>query len=98
MNGEIVIGKERNFLSSLPAAFWFLFIMMSELNPTAPATSIGAQRFGEQFGIFLGPVIGGLLIPVLGYKGAILSYGVIMVAGSVVFPLEVPEPKRLKVV
>jgi predicted MFS family arabinose efflux permease len=71
--------------------------MMSEHNPTAPATSIGAQRFGEQFGIFLGPVVGGFLIPALGYKGAIIFYGGIMIIGSIVFQLRVSEPKRLRV-
>ncbi len=70
--------------------------MVSELNPTAPATSIGTQRFGEQSGIFLGPVIGGLLIPVLGYQGAIVTYGGIMITGSIVFQLGVAEPKRMK--
>lgn len=70
--------------------------MMSELNPSAPATSIGAQRFGEQFGIFLGPVAGGLLIPALGYQGAIVAYGVFMIGGSIVFQLGVAEPKRMK--
>ncbi len=70
--------------------------MMSELNPAAPATSIGAQRFGEQFGIFLGPVIGGILIPVLGYQGAILAYGGIMILGSIVLQFGVAEPKQLK--
>jgi len=70
--------------------------MMSELNPSAPATSIGTQRFGEQFGIFLGPVIGGLLIPDLGYERAIVAYGVIMIAGSIVFQLGVAEPKKMK--
>jgi len=69
--------------------------MMSELNPSAPATSIGAQRFGEQSGIFLGPVIGGLLIPALGYQGAIVAYGAIMIVGSIVFQLGVVEPKRI---
>ena len=71
--------------------------MMSELNPSAPATSIGAQRFGEQFGIFLGPIVGGLLIPLLGYQGAIIVYGGIMIIGGIVFQLGVSEPKRLKV-
>lgn len=66
--------------------------MMSELNPAAPATSIGAQRFGEQFGIFLGPVVGGLLIPAMGYQGAIVIYGAIMIVGSIVFQLGVAEP------
>lgn len=70
--------------------------MMSELNPAAPATSIGAQRFGEQFGIFLGPVIGGILIPALGYQGAIVAYGGIMVLGSIVLQFGVAEPKQLK--
>lgn len=69
----------------------------SELNPSAPATSIGAQRFGEQFGIFLGPIVGGFLILVLGYQGAIIVYGGIMIIGSIVFQLGVSEPKRLKV-
>jgi MFS family permease len=68
--------------------------MMSELNPSAPATSIGAQRFGEQFGIFLGPVIGGLLIPVFGYQGAIMAYGAIMIIGSLVFQIGVAEPRQ----
>ena len=72
--------------------------MMSELNPSAPATSIGAQRFGEQFGIFLGPVVGGILIPTLGYQGSIFTYGAIMILASLVFHLGVAEPKRLKVV
>ena len=71
--------------------------MMSELNPSAPATSIGAQRFGEQFGIFLGPVAGGILIPALGFQRSIFIYGAIMVLASVVFHLGVAEPKRLKV-
>ena len=69
--------------------------MMSELNPSAPATSIGAQRFGEQFGIFFGPVAGGLLIPALGYQGAIVAYGAIMIVASIVFQLGVAEPKRV---
>jgi MFS family permease len=72
--------------------------MMSELNPKAPATSIGAQRFGEQFGIFLGPIVGGILIPALGYQGAIWLYGVIMILGSLVFQLGVAEPRRIKTV
>jgi MFS family permease len=71
--------------------------MMSELNPTAPATSMGALGFGQQSGVFLGPVIGGLLIPSLGYQGAIITYGVIMIAGSIVLQLGVSEPKRLRV-
>jgi predicted MFS family arabinose efflux permease len=71
--------------------------MMSELNPTAPATSIGALRFGEQFGIFLGPVVGGILIPAIGFQGSIFTYGAIMVLASLVFQFGVAEPKRFKV-
>ncbi len=72
--------------------------MMSELNPTAPATSIGAQRFGEQFGIFLGPIIGGLLIPFIGYQGAIMCYGAIMIVAGIIFLFGVPEPKKFKTI
>ncbi len=71
--------------------------MMSELNPSAPATSIGALRFGEQFGIFLGPVVGGILIPAIGFQGSIFTYGAIMLLASLVFKFGVAEPNRLKV-
>lgn len=70
--------------------------LMSELHPAAPATSIGAQRFGEQCGIFLGPVVGGILLPVFGYQQAIIAYGIIMMAGSIIFNWGVTEPKIKK--
>lgn len=71
--------------------------LMAELYPVAPATSIGTQRFGEQCGIFGGPVIGGLLLSACGYKTAIMSYGIIMIAGSIIFQWGVTEPKIKKV-
>ncbi len=100
----LAISQELWWMVTITALFGFISgpccnvfpAMMSELNPAAPATSIGIQRFGEQFGIFLGPVIGGILIPVLGYQGAILAYGGIMIIGSIVLQFGVAEPKQLK--
>ncbi|GEM_PF-2178495 len=70
--------------------------LMAELYPRAPATSIGVQRFGEQCGIFLGPVVGGILLPTFGYQQATIVYGIIMIGGSIIFHWGVAEPKIKK--
>lgn len=68
--------------------------LLAELNPSAPATSIGAQRFGEQGGIFLGPIGGGMLLSIFSYQQAIVVYGIIMIGGSIIFHWGVSEPKH----
>lgn len=70
--------------------------MMSELHPASPATAIGVQGFGQQLGIFLGPIVGGIFISALGYQGAVITYGAIMIIGGLVFLLNVSEPRRIK--
>ncbi|MGA2954689.1 MAG: hypothetical protein ABSF48_03090 [Thermodesulfobacteriota bacterium] len=121
MNGEIAIVKERNFLSSLPAALWFLSIAImamriaevfyvpilplyvKTLDAAAPLFLVGLVTGIHRLSLaFTQPIAGGWLDqagrkkPFI--KGAIISYGVIMIVGGAVFLFWVPEPKRLKVV
>ena len=69
--------------------------LAAELLPEAPTSSIALQNSAEMLGIFVGPIIGGLILSAFGFSVALVTYGVITIAGSLIFQLSVPEPGRV---
>lgn len=67
--------------------------LASELVPWAPATAISVQKSSEQLGLFIGPVVGGVLIATVGYTNALVGYAIIAILGSLIFLVGVTEPE-----
>lgn len=70
--------------------------LIAESAPETPAAAMGLGKSSEQLGLFIGPMVGGVLIPILGFKGAMLIYAFITVMGSIIFIIGVSEPLLLK--
>ncbi len=68
--------------------------MVTELLPKAPASAMALLRSGEMTGMFVGPMIGGVIISLTNYSTAMLAYAIITMVGSVIFLFTVREPKR----
>jgi MFS family permease len=65
--------------------------LVAELAPRLPATAMALQKASEQFGLFVGPMIGGILIPILGFSHAMVVYAAIAICGSFMFLSSVVE-------
>ena len=70
--------------------------LIAESAPETPAAAMGMAKSAEQLGLFVGPIIGGVLIPGLGFKSAMVLYAVITIVGSLIFMSVVSEPVLLK--
>lgn len=70
--------------------------LISESAPKMPAAAMGIGKSAEALGLFVGPMVGGILIPHLGFNSTMLLYAAITIAGSLIFIIEVPEPLSLK--
>lgn len=70
--------------------------LIAESAPETPAAAMGMGKSAEQLGLFVGPMIGGALVPVLGFIGAMLLYAAITMVGSLIFIFAVSEPLVLK--
>ena len=70
--------------------------LIAESAPETPASAMGVGKSAEQLGLFFGPIVGGTLIPTLGFTNSILLYAAITMTGSLIFIIGVPEPLLLK--
>ncbi len=69
--------------------------LAAELLPEAPTSSIALQNSAEMLGIFVGPIVGGLLLDAFSFSTALVVYGAVTIVGSLVFQFNVPEPATL---
>lgn len=100
-----------SFLNSIPIMIistFFLGVVTSpccgvipafiaESAPERPAAAMGMAKSVEQLGLFVGPMIGGVLIPAFGFPSAMVFYAAVTIAGSLIFIVGLSEPKWLKV-
>lgn len=70
--------------------------LIAESAPETPAAAMGIGKSAEQLGLFVGPMVGGTLIPNLGFNSTMLLYAAITMAGSLIFIIGVSEPLLLK--
>jgi predicted MFS family arabinose efflux permease len=70
--------------------------LIAESAAETPAAAMGVGKSAEQLGLFVGPIVGGILIPHLGFSNAMLLYAAMTMAGSLIFIMGVPEPLSLK--
>ncbi len=66
--------------------------MVCELLPESPASAMALQRSAENLGIFVGPILGGLILSISGFSTALIAYAAITIVGSLIFLLGVREP------
>jgi predicted MFS family arabinose efflux permease len=66
--------------------------LVAELMPDAAGTAMGFQKSSEQLGIFVGPVVAGMLMSALDASYALIGAGVVMIVGSLLFLIFVREP------
>jgi MFS family permease len=66
--------------------------LIAESAPETPGAAMGIGKAAEQMGLFVGPILGGTLIPLLGFTNAMLFYAAITVVGSLIFVAVVSEP------
>ena len=70
--------------------------LTAESIPKNPGTAMGFAKSAEQLGLFVGPVIGEALIPVVGIACKIFVCGTITIMGSLIFAMTVREPPGLQ--
>ncbi len=65
--------------------------LAAELAPGLAATAMSAVKASEQLGLFIGPMIGGILVAALGFNQAMVIYALIAIGGSLIFLFGVAE-------
>jgi predicted MFS family arabinose efflux permease len=69
--------------------------LIAESAPETPAAAMGMGKSAEQLGLFVGPIVGGILVSFSGFTSAMVLYAVITIVGSLLFLAASPEPGLL---